>query len=120
MIVTIGRRELPAALGGATAWPLATRAQRPERMRRIGVLMSTVEGDQSGLEYVTAFAQGPNWAGPSAATCGSNTAGAPAISIAFTDTLRSWSCSRRMWSWLRLGRSWARFSRQAAPCRSCS
>jgi putative ABC transport system substrate-binding protein len=27
-------------------------------MRRIGVLMSTVEGDQRGLEYVTAFAQG--------------------------------------------------------------
>src|SRR5262249_35198957 len=33
------RREFVAILGGAAAWPRARHAQRPQRMRRVGVLM---------------------------------------------------------------------------------
>src|SRR5215813_11609376 len=53
MTVTIGRRELLAALGfGAAAWPLAARAQQPAKLPTIGFI---------GVSTPSAFGQ---WVAP--------------------------------------------------------
>jgi putative tryptophan/tyrosine transport system substrate-binding protein len=52
------RRMFIALLGGAAAWPLAARAQRGDRLRRIAVLMTNAEDDPEGLTRAAAFRQG--------------------------------------------------------------
>jgi putative tryptophan/tyrosine transport system substrate-binding protein len=64
---TIGRRQLIAALGGAAAWPLAARAQQPEKVSRIGFLgpapasafLPRVEALRAGLREL-GYVEGKN------------------------------------------------------------
>jgi putative ABC transport system substrate-binding protein len=53
----VKRREFITLLGGAAAWPMSARAQQPERMRRIGVLLAAVADDSEFQAWVGAFQQ---------------------------------------------------------------
>jgi putative ABC transport system substrate-binding protein len=53
------RRDFITLLGGAAvAWPRTARAQQPERMRRIGVLLPQAADDRVGQARLAAFLQG--------------------------------------------------------------
>ena len=53
----LGRRAFIALLGSAVAWPLAARAQQPDRVRRIGILLPATADDAAMQARVGAFLQ---------------------------------------------------------------
>jgi putative ABC transport system substrate-binding protein len=97
------RRDFVAGLGSAAVWPLAARAQQPERVQRIGVLSGYATDDIEGNARVAAFRQGMQergwsegrnlqieycWAGPNTeriASCAAKLVGAsPEVILAIT------------------------------------
>ena len=118
----IGRREFITLLGGAAAgWPLAARAQQGERMRRIGLLMTTEADDPESLARVGAFQRGLRELGW---TDGRNVRIEYRWGSGNADRIRNprrnWSRSRLMSFWPMAPPPWDRCNKRPAASRSCS
>ena len=57
------RREFISLVGGAAAWPLTARAQQPERIRRVGIILPAAADNAEFQAWVGAFLQGLQQAG---------------------------------------------------------
>ena len=114
------RREFITLLGGtAAAWPLAARAQQPERMRRIGVLMNT--NPEQGQTWHAAFIQALQQLGWQ---LGGNVQVDTRWGAGNTELFRKYAAElvalNPMLSWALPTLSSRISSRSAAPCRSYS
>src|SRR5262245_33573427 len=114
------RRNFIMLLGGAVGWPLAVRAQQPDRVRQIGVLMPLAADEPEAQTRITAFQQELQQLGW---TIGRNVridmrlVTTPADirkHAAETSRLRRTSSSRMVL------RPWSHCCRRPAACRSCS
>jgi hypothetical protein len=85
------RREFITLLGSAAAaWPVMARAQQPERVRRIGVLLGLSANDPEGEARLGAFSQALHQFGVDR-----RVVALPTVTLtAHAPTRRNWSRSR--------------------------
>jgi putative tryptophan/tyrosine transport system substrate-binding protein len=87
----VKRRAFIAGLGSAAAWPLATRVQGQERVRRVAALMAWAESDPGYRSWFNIFVQSLSQLGwTDAKACELNSVGRMAKSIECDHSLANW------------------------------